>query len=421
VLAAKLIASGMGDGAAVNIIRGAYAQCAAKDERWQERYADIPRAVESARGKYEQRGEQPATAPAPRVWDGFLAWENVIPPEQEWTVPDLIPAREVCLFSGSGGAGKSTIALHLCAAHALGLPWLNWVPKQGPSFFIDCEDHLHVVWRRLDAVRRHYGCSFTDLHNGGLHILSLHGQEDILFATANRDSRIVPTPLYRWVLAEAARIKPAQIVLASSANIYAGSEIDRSQVTQFTGLLAQLAVTSGGSVILISHPSLAGMTNSSGLSGSTGWHDTVRARMYLESGKSGEGENEQPTNGPRLLKFMKNQYGPEAAQTALEYRNGIFLPPVAPTDYDLAARGAKAEELFMTLLRKTRALKQNLSTEKTARNYAPRELAKEREAKAAKVTAKDLELAMENLIARGSVRVVQYGYASRGTFRIEPL
>jgi hypothetical protein len=57
-LAAKLLATGMNDAAAVNIIRGAMeSSTAPRDDRWQERYADVPRAVRTAREKYGQTTE----------------------------------------------------------------------------------------------------------------------------------------------------------------------------------------------------------------------------------------------------------------------------------------------------------------------------------------------------------------------------
>ncbi|HSR79637.1 MAG TPA: AAA family ATPase, partial [Hyphomicrobiaceae bacterium] len=356
-------------------------------------------------------------------------WDDSMLGPQQWTVPDLIPTKEVCLFSGTGGGGKSTIALHLCAAHALGLNWLNWGPVQGPSIFIDCEDHIDVVRRRLTAVIQLYDKRFADLQAGGLHLLSRHGNPDNLFATADRSGKLVPTTFYQQVLADAARIKPVQIVLASSANIYAGSEIDRSQVTQFVGMLLQLAVASGGSVILISHPSLAGMANSSGISGSTGWHNTVRSRMYLEGVKAKQGglnngdpaeEAEEIDSDLRRLKFLKNQYGPAAAEVVLRWRSGMFLPPSVPTDFEKAARTVQAEPVLMTGLRRIMAAGGNLSGDLSAKNYAPRVIAKEPEASAAKVTLKDLKAALVSMLASGKIKVVTFGSPSHRRSRIEP-
>jgi Protein of unknown function (DUF3987)/Bifunctional DNA primase/polymerase, N-terminal len=54
-LAAKLIASGMGEGAAVNHLRGLMeASNAKRDERWQERNDDIPNLVSTAAAKFRQ-------------------------------------------------------------------------------------------------------------------------------------------------------------------------------------------------------------------------------------------------------------------------------------------------------------------------------------------------------------------------------
>jgi hypothetical protein len=33
--------------------------------------------------------------------------------------------------------------------------------------------------------------------------------------------------------------------------------------------------------MLLSHPSLTGINSGTGLSGTTGWHNSVRARMYF--------------------------------------------------------------------------------------------------------------------------------------------
>jgi hypothetical protein len=63
-LAAKLVASGMDAGAAVNQLRALMeSSTAPRDARWQERYAEIPRLVDSATEKYAKTPE-PEPAPA---------------------------------------------------------------------------------------------------------------------------------------------------------------------------------------------------------------------------------------------------------------------------------------------------------------------------------------------------------------------
>jgi RecA-family ATPase len=111
--------------------------------------------------------------------------------------------------------------------------------------------------------------------------------------------------------------------IASSANVYAGSEINRSQVQQFISLLTRLAITAGGSVVLIGHPSLTGLNTDSGLSGTTQWHNVVRARFYMKSVKPEDGE--QPNTDLRELVFKKNNYGAISESIVLRYTNGLFL------------------------------------------------------------------------------------------------
>jgi RecA-family ATPase len=67
------------------------------------------------------------------------------------------------------------------------------------------------------------------------------------------------------------------------ADVFGGSEIDRSQVRQFVALTRQIAIAANGYVIMSAHPSLAGINSNNGLSGSTQWHNSVRARGYLHT------------------------------------------------------------------------------------------------------------------------------------------
>jgi hypothetical protein len=65
-LAAKLITSGMHPGAAVNQLRALMeASNAPRDERWHDRFDDIPRLVDSAVEKYQQPQPQPVPASPP--------------------------------------------------------------------------------------------------------------------------------------------------------------------------------------------------------------------------------------------------------------------------------------------------------------------------------------------------------------------
>jgi Bifunctional DNA primase/polymerase, N-terminal len=73
-LAAKLIKSGMSAGAAVNQLRALMeSSTAPHDGRWEQRYKDISRAVDSAVEKYAEAAPAPQDAPVPCTIDEALA------------------------------------------------------------------------------------------------------------------------------------------------------------------------------------------------------------------------------------------------------------------------------------------------------------------------------------------------------------
>jgi RecA-family ATPase len=334
-------------------------------------------------------------------WCDGSAWSiNDPPPEQYWTVQDRIPARQVCLLSGHGAVGKSTIALQLCAAHALGRDWLTCLPEPGPSFFLDAEDDISVVHRRLHFILKYYGVDYSDAWNGGLHLLPLAGKNPLL-ATVDRTGKLTPTKLFDWLLAEARRIKPKQIVIASVANIWTGCENDRGQVTQLIDLFTNLAIEADGSVIPISHPSLQGLSTDTGISGSTQWHNAVRSRMYLKSAKEADDEEE---NGLRKLEFKKNQYGPTNGTITLEWKSGLFLPLASASPFERAAREQEAMDKIKAAVKSG----QRLSPNKYARNYPPAVL------KGNGLSKAELETALNKMLQNGRLKVESYGPASRG-------
>jgi RecA-family ATPase len=81
--------------------------------------------------------------------------------------------------------------------------------------------------------------------------MSLHGKDPVLAVFSSRKGRVEPTPLFERVLEAAGDIKPRMIGIASSANVFAGSETDRAQVQQFVDLLSRIAQLANGSVVLV--------------------------------------------------------------------------------------------------------------------------------------------------------------------------
>ena len=144
------------------------------------------------------------------------------------------------------------------------------------------------------------------------------------FAPHGKSGKVEMTPLYRQLYEAAGDIKPKNISIDTLSRAFAGNEIDRVQVYAFAMHMQALAMVAGGSVTVLSHPSLAGIASGSGISGSTAWHGAFRFRQYLKGVKATDGE--QPDSDLRELEFKKNQYGPIGETIVLRYQRGLFLP-----------------------------------------------------------------------------------------------
>src|SRR5262249_19258797 len=126
-----------------------------------------------------------------------------------------------------------------------------------------------------------------------------------------------------------------------------------------------------------------------------------------------------PDPNLRTLEVMKANYGPTGETITLQWKNGLFLPVAAPGSLEKLAREQKVDELFLVLLDHCTGQGRWVNDKKTSPAYAPNRFASEPEAKAGKVTKRELTEAMERLLRAGKIHVVPYGFASRGWTRLE--
>jgi RecA-family ATPase len=342
------------------------------------------------------------------------AWRIDQAPPRDWSVRELIPRRNLFLLSGDGAAGKTLLALQLGIAHALGRDWIGTLPEPGPFLYFGAEDEPNELYCRLADILKHYHADFPDLQDQ-VQLLSYAG-EDAVLGSVNRAGIVTPTLLYERLLKAAAEMKPAMICIDTAADTFVGNEIDRSQVRQFIGLLRRLAIQANGHVFLNSHVSLTGISSGSGLSGSTAWHNSVRARGYLTSVKTDKDEEPDPTL--RRLEFKKNNYGPIARSIDLRWERGVYVPVGGIGSVDKMAKEQTADQLFTALLDRFNGQGRNVSEKATAKNYAPTVFGKEAEAKKYGLRKADFEAAMRRLFDASQIAVEPYGPPCRGTTRL---
>jgi len=357
----------------------------------------------------EQHDENTARLPLPFL--NMSTWDEEPIPQRKWAILNRVPLNQAGLFSGEGGTGKSIIELMKDVAHVTAKDWLGSMPEPGPAFYIgaeDDEDELHI---RLAAIASHYEVTFKELITGGLHVLCLLGQDATLCAASGRSGKVEVTSLYRQLYQAAGDIKPKNISIDTLSRAFAGNEIDRVQVYAFAMHMQALAMVAGGSVTVLSHPSLQGIASGSGISGSTAWHGAFRFRQYLKGIKPEDGD--QLDTDLRELEFKKNQYGPTAETITLRYQRSLFLPIGGTSPLDKMAADQAAEELFLKLLDRFTCQGRNVSHAKTSNNYAPTMFAQDKDAKGKR---KELIAAMERLFAAGKIRADKYD--RRGSTRL---
>ncbi len=364
--------------------------------------------------KDDEKGERQSP---PLPWIDMSRWDDEPPPPRQWAIRNRVPLRQAGLFSGEGGTGKSIIELTKNVAHVTGKDWFGSMPEIGGAFYVGAEDEEDEIHRRFEAIAKHYGTTFAELIRGGLKALCLLGQDATLCATTGKSGKVETTALYKSLYEQAGDLKPKNISIDTLSRAFAGSEIERVQVYGFASHMQALAMAANSSVTVLSHPSLSGIASGSGISGSTAWHGAFRFRQYLEGVRPEGGD--RADDDMRELEFKKNQYGPRGETMVLKYDRDkhLFLPVPGVSSLNRAAKEARADDVFVTLLLRFARENRNVS-DKIGTNYAPAMFSREAEAKESNLTSLMLADAMRRLFKAGRIWNEPCGKPSRPSSRI---
>lgn len=339
--------------------------------------------------------------------------EKPVPEREFLDDRHLFPARNVTLLQGDGGTGKSLLAMQLAMAVAVGGTWLGIAVKRGAVLYLSAEEDEAENHIRSTEIAAAEPLDLVAMKH--LRISCLAG-EDAALATEDKKGRLATTTLYRRLELSLENIKPLLVVLDNLADVFGGNEISRAQARQFIGMLRRLAIRFNCYILLLGHPSLAGINSGTGTSGSTAWSNSVRARLYLHKQIGQDGS--EADQSVRVLETMKANYGPRGEPINLKWDCGRYIctdkPPRAGSDIGSADR---AERVFLALLKLHNERGINVSANTKAQNYAPKVFAGH--PKRDGMTAKLFADAMESLFDKGRIASVQYGPPSDKTFRLE--
>lgn len=357
----------------------------------------------------------------PLGWiDPSRDWQGVEPLPREWEVEGWIPRGEVTLLYGDGGIGKTLLAHQYATAAATGRSWLGQITRPARVMCIFCEDSAAELHRRQIDINRSLGVDLSEL--GNLRLVSRNFQDNFIATYDRKNQVLAKTAFWHQIREDAIAFDADVLILDTIADIYAGSEIDRVLVNDFVKrFLGGLGRSIGGSVIALGHPSAAGKSSGDGTSGSTGWNNASRSRLYLQyPGKAKSGDIRQLTN-------MKLNYGAKGAGLKLRWNRGAFdvLAGSAPAVLrDASASGAipslndAAESAVVSALLEMPGVP--MSDKPRSGLFAPRVLERRAADILAAFSMDDITNALHRLEARGAIRFdvigkndqrqKQYGY-----------
>lgn len=356
--------------------------------------------------------ENAIEAPAPST-HGFnivkaSSFDGLPVPQQRWLVKDIIPAQNVTMLAGDGATGKSLIAVQLGVAHVTGTPWLGCEVERGRALFFTAEDEMDELQRRLvDICRPPSMFGLVDLDD--LHLVSFNGMDAVMAAPVGKEGLLGVTPIFKRLRLALDALRPSLLFLDTQADLFGGDENKRIHARQFIGMLQGLAKEFETTVILLSHPSLSGMSTGSGMSGNTAWNNSVRSRLYLS--RRFEKDNSEPDPDVRVLTTKKANRSRNGGKLVLRYSRGRFICEGVEDDTPAADRERTVDETFLAILDRMIGEGRPVSHKETANNFAP--AAFEKNPLARSITAMAFQASMERLFASGAIKTEEYGPPSK--------
>ncbi|MER9421673.1 AAA family ATPase [Mesorhizobium sp. M0317] len=330
---------------------------------------------------------------------------QTVPPRQ-FIVEGMIPDRNVTDLSGDGGTGKSILALQASVAIVTGTEWLGFPVVPGRVLYVSCEDEMDEIRRRAEALCRQREITFKHLRD--LYIIDLTTADGTELAALDK-GKLSLTVVFAGLEEKIAELRPKLVILDTRADVFAGDEVNRSQVRGFVKALRRLCFQYDLAILMLSHPSLTGMSSGSGQSGSTAWGNSVRSRLYLDRPKGSDGSIVDPDL--RVLSTKKANYSASDTEVSLRYVGGEFVAQRegALSELDPQVRGHKVEDRFVELLKDYDLQGRHVNDAGTY--YAPKAFAETDPS----IGQRHFRTAMLALLKQGRIKKVQRGPASRAT------
>ena len=265
----------------------------------------------------------------------FTAGSVVGPlPDREWLLDQWFPYKTTAMLFGAGGIGKTLLMHQLGNKVALGEPFMGIETMKMPVLMALCEDDKLELERRQLDINQWLGVDDFGTGPDNCHLWPRIGGDNILVTFPNQGEDKAGE-FYEKLCRKIIALKKLHnsddilVILDTAADFFGGNENVRREVNTFVKkYLGSLSVKYNATVILLAHPSLAGLASGTGSSGSTAWENSVRSRAYLA--------RVEDSDELRVLSRKKSNYSAIGTDSDIQliWDKGVMVIPSTPDQFD---------------------------------------------------------------------------------------
>jgi len=254
-------------------------------------------------------------------------------PKREWLLDQWFPTKAVSALFGQGGVGKTLLIHQLANCVATGAPFMGLETKKMPVLMVLCEDDADEISRRQLSINAWRQVNeITETGPEDLYIWPRVGEENILvtFPSQGEDKA---GEFFGQLCEQVEAVKGEEeellVIIDTTADTFGGNENIRREVnTYIKTYLGSFSKNYNATVIMLAHPSMSGMSSGTGMSGSTAWENSVRARAYFSRADDAD--------DVRYLSRKKSNYSQSGDSTniTLVWDEGVYQIPQLPNQLD---------------------------------------------------------------------------------------
>lgn len=341
-------------------------------------------------------------------------------PPQQFVLDGLIPAGMLTLIAGPAGVGKTFLTQEIAAHVATGAAFGPRATTPGGVLLLYSEDGSAQNDRRARAIEAAFGMPLSTW--GGVEWISCDDIDDgapdddpnsVLFV-CNREGRLEPTWLWRWLVERIKQTRPALVILDNANSLIDGEQNGTSTITHYLDRLRRLT-RYGTAVVLLHHPP---KSKEHAFAGSQAYINKPRVVLQLDYERDDKGNQISPDR-VRLVS-IKSNVGPVGERLDfLRMSNGVLFPVTPPSaSTPPALLAIQHQQAILDGLAELSRQGRYASPSPQAKDfYAERVLTTTSACRVLGMGAREVRSALSDLLSGGVVKVDDVKTGKRNTAR----